>query len=160
MRIRATWAAALGIGFGLSLAPHAQTRRPPIASGKPKVDLVETVGCVDRKAGNPVTWWLTRAADPRITTAGFVTTTDVESAKSLPLGTNALQLIGVSDFVDAEALLQEPERSRFTTSETANATGQLRAGRKVLVKGLFIEADGQKRINLTQVISLAAICGS
>jgi hypothetical protein len=160
MTSRTVLAATFAVGFGLSLVAHAQTRRPPIASGKPKVDLVETVGCVERKSGTPVTWWLTSAANPKTTTVGFVTVTDVESARSLPLGNNSFQLIGVDDFLDAEALLQDPERSKFTTPETANATAQLRVGRKVLVKGLFIEADGQKRINLTQVISLADACGS
>jgi hypothetical protein len=157
---RTALAAALALGVGLPLAVHAQSRRPPIASGKPKVDLVDTVGCVERKGGTPATWWLTSAANPKTTTVGFVTETDLESARSLPLGSNSFQLIGVADFLDAEALLQDPERSKFTTPATANATAQLRVGRKVLVKGLFLDTDGQKRINLTQVISLAEVCGS
>jgi hypothetical protein len=138
---------------------HAQAR-PPIAAGKPKVDLVDVVGCVERKGGAPDTWWLRNAANPKVTTVGFVTASDVESAKNLSLGANSFELIGVVDFLDRETLLHDPDRSKFVTPETANATGQLRAGRKVLVKGLLLDADGHKRINLTQVISLAETCGS
>ena len=160
MTARTALAAALAVGFGWPLVVQAQARRPPIASGKPKVDLVDTIGCVERKDGNPVAWWLTRAAPPKTTAVGFVTASDVDSAKSLPLGTNSFLLIGAVDFLDPDALVQDPERSKFTTPATANGTAQLRAGRKVFVKGLLLDADGQKRINLTQVISLADACGS
>jgi hypothetical protein len=160
MTARTALAAALAVGFGLPLAIHAQARRPPIASGKPKVELVDIVGCVERKAGSPDTWWLTNAASPKTTTVGFVTATDVDSAKSLPLGSNSFLLLGAVDFLDAEAVVKDPERSKFTTPATANATAQLRAGRKVLVKGLLLDGEGEKRINLTQVVSLADACGS
>ena len=77
---------------------------------------------------------------------------------TLSLGSNAYQLIGVADFLDKDGLLQEGQRSQFTTRDTANASGQLRAGRKVIVKGLLIDADGQRRINLTQVVSVSDTC--
>lgn len=106
------------------------------------------------------TWWLTSAAPPKTTTVGFVTAKDVDSAKGLPLGSNSFLLIGAVDFLDADALVKDPERLKFTTPATANGTAQLKAGRKVLVKGLLLDSEGEKRINLTQVISLADVCGS
>jgi hypothetical protein len=160
MMIRTALAVAFAVGLGFLPVLHAQARRPPIAVGKPKVDLVDVVGCVERTAGVAGAWWLRNAATPKVTTVGFVTATDVESAKSLPLGANSFELIGVTDFLDPDALLQDPDRSKFVKPESANATGQLRPGRKVLVKGLILEADGQKRINLTQVIGLADACGT
>ncbi len=146
------------IGFGLPFGAPAQTgERAP--GTKPKVDVVRSLGCVDRKNGNPTTWWLSSAADPTVTQSSLLNTTEVEQSKIQALGRNTFQLVGVADFLDTEALLQQAQRSQFTTRETANATGQLRTGHKVIVKGLLIEVDGQKRINLTAVLDLGDTCG-
>ena len=86
----------------------------------------------------------------------------MEKAKGATLGTNVFRLIGETDFLSVEELLKSGERSRFTTADTANASGQLRAGRKVLVKGLLVvsgDAGGEQRINLMSVVSLADSCG-
>jgi hypothetical protein len=158
-------AVALVIGAQVT---YAQQRRGEASAGVPKVGVVQSIGCVERRSGNGPggrgprseidTWWLIRAAEAKATETTFFNATDVEEAKSVALGTNAYQLIGVADFLDAEGLLQEGQRSQFTTRETANASGQLREGRKVAVKGLFIDAGGQTRINLTQVISVSDTC--
>lgn len=137
---------------------HAHQRRGEGPAGVPKVGVVQSIGCAERKSGNPATWWLTRAAEAKPTDTTFFNATEVEEAKNFALATNVYQLIGVADFLDREGLLQESQRSQFTTRETANASGQLREGRKVVVKGLFIDAAGQKRINLTQVISVSDTC--
>ena len=63
-----------------------------------------------------------------------------------------------ADFLDVEGLLASGDRALFTTPEQANATGELRAGRTVLVKGLLIEADESSRINLMAVVGLSETC--
>ena len=64
----------------------------------------------------------------------------------------------MADFLDAESLLKSGQRKDFTSSETVNATNQLRAGHRVLVKGMLIDAPDQKRINLLSVVALADTC--
>jgi hypothetical protein len=125
---------------------------------KPAVDVVQSVGCVEKKDGSPETWWLTRAADPRVTPPGIFSTTQVDAARGLSPGANTFQLIGVADFLDTEGLLKSDRRREFTTAQNANATGQIRPGRKVLVKGMLITSGDTKRINLLNVISLADSC--
>jgi hypothetical protein len=129
------------------------------ARPKPQVEIVHTVGCVEERSGDTPTWWLARAVDPTVTRAGVFNETQVDSAKSTPLGSRAFQLIGVADFLDAESLLRFGDRAQFTTPDQVNATGQLAAGRTVLVKGLLIEDGGAARINLLAVVGLADGCG-
>jgi hypothetical protein len=156
--IRSCFLATAAISLGLPLGVFAQNRES-FGTAKPKVDVVRSFGCVERRHGSPVTWWLSSAADPTVTQSSLLNTTEVEQSKMQALGKNAFQLVGVADFLDADALLQQGQRSQFTTPATANATGQLRDGHKVIVKGLLIEAaDGQKRINLTAVLKLADAC--
>jgi hypothetical protein len=153
--------AAIGAAIAISMCGAAMlsAQRGRGASGdKPKVDIVQTVGCAERKAGNPDTWWLNRAADPRASAPGMFNTTQVGEAKAATLGANVFQLVGVADFLDADGLLASGRRKEFTTRETANATGQLRPGHKVLVKGLLIEGD-PKRINLMSVVGVGDTCG-
>lgn len=164
---RTAVAAALAIGCCLPLVAEAQRGRGATGE-KPKVDVVQTVGCAERKSGSPPggsgprseleTWWLNRAADPRVSPPGMFNTTQVDEARSATLGSNVFQLIGVADFLDSEGLLKSGRRKEFTTPETANATGQLRSGRKVLVKGLLIEGGDQKGINLLSVIAVGDAC--
>ena len=74
------------------------------------------------------------------------------------LGTRQFQLVGVADFLTAEGLLRSGDRALFTTPDQVNATGELRDGRTVLVKGLLIETDGDPRINLVAVVGLEDKC--
>jgi hypothetical protein len=145
------------------LAPNLSAQRGRQAGAnsgeKPKVDVVQSVGCVERKGGDTETWWLTRAADPKPAAPGVFSIGQIDAAKQVPLGANAFQLIGVADFLDAEGLLKSGKRSEFTTPQTANATGVLGDGRKVLVKGMLIDAGEGKRINLLTTIRLADSCG-
>lgn len=125
----------------------------------PAVDIVQTVGCVERRSGTPDTWWLTRAADTRVTAAGVFSAAQIEAAKELSLGGRTLQLVGVADFLDTDGLLKSGNRQEFTDPQTANATGELRPGRKVLVKGMLVTAGEGHRINLLNVVGLADTCG-
>tara|TARA_B100000949_G_scaffold208474_1_gene200318 strand:- start:239 stop:511 length:273 start_codon:yes stop_codon:yes gene_type:complete len=81
-----------------------------------------------------------------------------EIADTVEPGAREFQLVGVADFLDVEGLLASGDRALFTTPEQANATGELRAGRTVLVKGLLIEADESSRINLMAVVGLSETC--
>jgi len=158
MSKRAVFVAALCGAIVLPWNVHAQRRRQEASAGKPAVDIVQSIGCVERTAGSPPTWWLSKAADARVTPTGFFNATEVAEAKGLALGQGRFQLIGVADFLDAEGLLQQGKRSEFTTRETANATAQLIEGHKVVVKGLLIEVGTEKRINLMTVVSIADSC--
>jgi hypothetical protein len=150
---------SLAVALGCSSALSAQRGRQGGTGEKPKVDVVQSVGCAERKAGNPETWWITRAAEPRVIQPGIFTTAQIETAKGAELGANSFQLVGVADFLDAEALLRSGQRKEFTTTENANATGQLREGRKILIKGMLVDAGDAKRINLLTVIALTDTCG-
>jgi hypothetical protein len=125
---------------------------------KPAVDVVQTIGCVETRDGSPASWWLTKAADPRVVQPGIFSTPVIAASKAAPLGGNTFQLVGVADFLDTAGLLKEGRRREFTSEQNANATGELRAGRKVLVKGMYIATSDPKRINLLNVVALADSC--
>ena len=154
MRTRTARVATLAAALVTPLGVDAQRGRG--ASGeKPKVDIVQTVGCAEQKSS---VWWLMRAAEPRATTGGIFNSNQVEAAKTTALGSATFQLIGTADFADPEELLRSGQRKEFTTPENANATGQLRNGRRVLVKGLLLPDGDITRINLVSVVALADSC--
>ena len=144
-------------GLPLSGAGEQQaatrTRRP-----KPQVEFVQTVGCVERRTREDTSWWLTRAAEPTVTRQGVFNEVQVEEARQTAPGAGEFRLIGVADFLTAEGLLNFGARALFTEPDQINASGELRAGRTVLVKGLLIETDGESRINLMSVVGLADTC--
>jgi hypothetical protein len=146
------------VALFLSHSAAAQRGRQANPGEKHDVDVVQSVGCVERRDGSPETWWLTKAVDPRVTQPGIFSTTQIDNAKGLPPGSSTFQLVGVTDFLDTEGLLKSGRRREFTTPQNANATGDLRPGRKVLVKGMLITSGETKRINLLNVIGLADSC--
>ncbi len=146
---------AAATAFPLAAAgEQARARRP-----EPQVEFVQTVGCVERRAGDASTWWLTRAAEPTVTRAGVFNEVQVGEARETALGDGEFRLIGFADFLTPEGLLNFGDRALFTDPDQINASGELRPGRTVLVKGLLIETDGESRINLTSVVGLADACG-
>jgi|AP95_1055475.scaffolds.fasta_scaffold40398_3 hypothetical protein len=155
---------ALGIVVALALWPAgpvasvAATGQPqPAARRKPQVEMVQLVGCVEERTGNG--WWLTRASEPEVSRAGVFNQDQVDAVlAALELGTREFQLVGVADFLDAEGLLATGNRADFTSADQVNATGELRPGRTVLVKGLLIEGDDVSRVNLTTVVGLPDRC--
>lgn len=159
MTNRSILAAALVSGTLWSPRVAAQNDRQPAASAKPKVDVVQTVGCVERRNGQQATWWLTRAAVPTVSRVGVFNSVQIEEARrTATLGSRDFRLVGVAEFLDAEGLLRSGDRARFTTPEQANATGELREGHTVLVKGLLIETGAESRINLLVVVGMADTC--
>ena len=157
MTNRSVLAVALAIGALWSPRMAAQTAEA--AKTKVKVEVVQTVGCVERRNGEPATWWLTRAAAPTVTRAGVFNRVQVDEAKKTAApGTREIRLVGVADFLDADGLLRAGDRARFTKPEQVNATGELREGRTVLVKGLLVDAGAESRINLLAVVGIADTC--
>lgn len=152
-------AVALWVGASWPTLAAAQTAVSP-ASPKAKAEIVQTTGCVAKRNGQPATWWLTRAAAPTPTREGVFNRTQIDDAKkTLALGSGEFHLVGVADFLDADALLQSGDRALFTSKEQVNATGELREGRAVIVKGLLIAGAAESRINLLEVVGLdEAIC--
>lgn len=136
----------------------AAGQRLGATTGEPAVEIVHTVGCVERRTGD-AEWWLARAAEPTVSGPGVFNEDEVDEARELAPGTRAFHLVGVADFLGAEALLRSFDRAAFTTPDQVNATGELRAGRRVLVKGLLIAAEAVERINLLAVVGLADACG-
>jgi hypothetical protein len=149
----------VALAVAVPVTVHAQRGRGRGAGEKPAVNIVQSTGCAERRAGNPESWWLVRATEPRISAPGLFNTNQVDEARKSELGGQSFQLVGVADFLDTESLLKTGQRKEFTTAETANATNQLRAGHKVLVKGMLIETTDPKRINLLTVIGVGETCG-
>jgi len=132
-------------------APRRQRRGP-------QVQVVQTSGCVEHREDGPGSWWLTQAGEPETTRPGVFNRAQVDELEETGGGTEEFHLVGVADFLDAEGLLAFGDRAAFTSSDQVNATGQLAAGRRVLVKGLLIEAEDVRRINLMTVVGLDAGC--
>ena len=158
MTIRTLLAATLAVS---ALAPPIAVAAGQRSSARPEpqVEVVQTVGCVEQRTSDETTWWLTRAVEPTSTRPRVFNEVEVEEARENTSGDHEFQLVGVADFLTAEGLLRFGQRAIFTTPEQINATGELRAGRTVLVKGLLIEADDLSRINLLSVVGLADTCG-
>ena len=140
--------------FAHGALPAVAAQEPDAA--EPTVPLVKTVGCVERDGD---AWFLTRATDPEAARYPFPSAVELEDAGRAALGSNRLQLVGVTDFLDAEGLLASFQRAQHTAPASVNATGALAEGRKVAVKGLYITSVEPHRVNLTSAMSVADTCG-
>lgn len=145
---------ALAGGLAMGTGVHAQRGGE---AAKPKAPLVSAVGCASRTPdGN---WLLTNATATAETKELFSSTKELEAAKNQELGKNRYTLVGTADFLTKEELLKHQQRAEFTRPEVANATGQLRAGQRVVVKGLLITAGpNDRRLNLVSVLQLGYPC--
>jgi hypothetical protein len=101
---------------------------------------------------------LTNATEPTESRVLFVSAKEIDAARKQALGKNRYTLIGTPEFLTKEELLKSGQRAEFTRPEVANATGQLQQGRKLLVKGLLITAQSERRLNLVAVQQLADSC--
>lgn len=124
--------------------------------GKSAVDLVSVVGCATHRTDGA--WMLTNAGDPTVVPQAAIAEKEIEAARAQPLGKKGYRLVGTAEFVSAEELARSPVRAEFTTERSANSTGQLENGRKLIVKGLLINAPTEKRLNLTSVRQLSDSC--
>lgn len=115
------------------LVQYAVSTTGPAAPGKDTPRLVKTVGCLSQDRSR--NWLLTRAAEPVATDSQATSTVEVQGAAASPLGTQALELLGVDVF------------------SPRNHEGQ-----KVAVKGVLVPVAGTNRINVTSLQTLAASC--
>src|SRR5262245_14759223 len=88
-------AVLLGVMFSLATVVTAQRGRGAAAGEKPAVDVVQTIGCAERKDGSPETWWLQKAVDPRVVQPGVFSVGQVDTARGAALGSQSFQLVGV-----------------------------------------------------------------
>ncbi len=155
---RTAFACGLMVATAWPVAVHGQFGGLTARLKDPKVQIVQTVGCVEQRGDDAGGWWLTRAAEPTVVKPGVFDETQVEEAQNTETGSREFQLIGAAEFLDAKSQLEWGDRAQFTTAEQVNATNELRKGRTVLVKGLLIDPDGDARINLLSVVGLADTC--
>ena len=123
----------------------------------PTIEIVRAVGCASASSA-PSDWTLTNATEPTVVRSPFTSTTEIEELATEPLANKTYKLLGTAEFVSVERLLRRSPRAEFTAGESANATGTLRDGYKVVVRGLLLDPDGNARINLTSVQILAESC--
>ena len=147
---------ALGILALITCALNAGVYARQADVSKPTVPLVSAVGCAERTPQGA--WALTNATEPAEARVLFMSAKEIEAARKQALGKNRFTLLGTPEFVTKEELLKSGQRAEFTRPEVANATGQLQNGRKLLVKGLLISAQNERRLNLVAVQQLAETC--
>ena len=101
---------------------------------------------------------LTHATDGVDSKTLFASDDELQEAAQQALGNKEYVLVGTTDFLTKKELLSHPQRAQFTRPAVANATGQLRDGRKLFVKGLLITAPNERRLNLVAVHEVADPC--
>ena len=122
----------------------------------PQVPIVTVVGCVALGADGVET--LTSASAAKVSTIVHADATEIAEARTRPLGTGRYRLVGAGDFGTVAALMSTGQRALFTRAETANATGRLQDGRKVVVKGLLVRGQPDMRLNVLSAQSLGDSC--
>ena len=142
-----------GAAVAIGVWAAAISAQPLTSGGTP---VVLTIGCA-RPGAEPHIWELTQAGPPLQSPRPGITAEEKVQLEARPLGQNRYQLIGVADFVDAEASRKVGVRGEILAPSRVNATGMLVAGHRVAVKGLYIQGV-PARINLTSVVDLGAGC--
>lgn len=125
-----------------------------IATLPPTRPLVVAAGCAAQSADGA--WTLTHATSPARSTIGHADAAEVGATRRTP-DDNHYRLLGAADFANVDALLAAGDRAQFTTRATANATGQLRVGASVGVKGVLI-GGAEPAINLVSVWPVPGTC--
>jgi hypothetical protein len=95
--------------------------------------LVQATGCLESSGANQ--WTITNSTAPQVTTLDPMSPSDKQAVAAAPGGTQTIQLLSV---------FPNPAPLR---------------GHKILVKGLLIKVPSGDRINVTQLESLAPVCG-
>jgi hypothetical protein len=122
----------------------------------PKVPLVLVTGCAARD--DEGRWILSNASAPAVSTVVHADADERLAMGAFPLQGRRYRLIGIADFGSVDEFLTAGQRAQFTDRQGANATGQLRSGRKIGVKGLLIDGSPDARLNVVSVRSLAETC--
>lgn len=140
----------------MMLGGRWQTIQQPIVE-KARSPMVLVVGCA-RQTAQPHIWTLAQAGDRVETKQPAIAAAEKTELAPRDLGSNSYQLIGVADFVDTETSRKIGARGAILPPGRVNTTGALVDGRKVAVKGLYIEGS-PPRINLTSVADLGSCDG-
>jgi len=121
----------------------------------PKIPLVIAVGCVAVDAAG--TQSLTNAVVVRESHVLHTDADEVAGARNAGSGRETYRLAGTADFSPVGALLGTGQRALFTSEASANTTGALVPGRRVVVKALMIPGT-PPTLNLLSVQSAADNC--
>jgi hypothetical protein len=143
-----------GVAILTAVLPMSRQTIPQPSQANPRAPMVVVVGCA-RTTTLPQIWDLTQAGARVESSRAGITTSEKGQLAKQPLGQNTYQLIGVADFVDADASTMIGDRGKILTRARTNTTGMLASGHKVAVKGLLIDAT-PPRINLTSVLDLGS----
>ena len=119
----------------LATAGSLQAQDGPAKTAKElkiQSEIVAVIGCLGQDGTN----WTLTSASPILARAEAVVDMTPAKVKDTPAGTERYRLIGLMEVFNAAA----------------------RKGKKVLVKGLFIEDPKENRINLTSLLTLEETC--
>jgi hypothetical protein len=122
----------------------------------PRVPIVIAAGCA-RPTAQPEVWTLTGAGPRRESASAGLTRDEQKFLAASPPGNERYLLVGVAEFVSAEASRTVGVRGQLLPASRVNSTGMLVDGHYVAVKGLYI-AGSPQRINLTSVVDLGRSC--
>jgi hypothetical protein len=125
----------LAAAVAASTPAASMTSQTPSTRNQKAAPIVEVIGCVSN--GPNGTWVLTNGTEPAVSKVPNTTTAAVKEAEGKRLGRRRYRLLGVAPF--------GPENHK---------------GRKVVVKGVLIEAANNDRINVTSLQITGAPCGS
>ena len=115
------------------LAQYAVSAAEPANPGRDTAHIVRVVGCL--KQDRSQQWLLTRAGEAVVTNSQAASTVELKAAAASPLGLETLELLGVDVFNPGDY-----------------------SGQKVAVKGVLIPEAGKRRVNVTSLQTLAAVC--
>jgi len=115
------------------LAQYAVSVNGSAAPGKSAPQTVKVVGCL--APGHANRWSLAKAGEPVATDTQATSMVEVKAAAAERLGERTFDLLGVSPFTPSGY-----------------------AGQKVAVKGVLLESEGNSRINVTSLQTVAAAC--
>ena len=134
------------------------TEWSPSAQSDPAVKspLVLVVGCAAPSSQAHI-WVLSHAGERSTAATLGISEAESRDLTKRSIGRASYHLIGVADFVDADASRRIGERGKLFSPSRVNVTGMLVSGHKVAVKGLYIDAR-PPRINLTSVVDLGHTC--
>lgn len=121
-----------------------------------KTPVVAAVGCATT-TGEPHIWALTQAGELTPSSNLGITSLEKQELQERSMGRGTYLLIGVADFIDPEQARRIGLRARLFPPARMNTTGQLVSGRRVAIKGLYIEGK-PARVNLTSVLDLGPGC--
>ena len=94
-----------------------------------RIPIVMVAGCA-KPTTEPYVWTLSDAGPRRESTDAGITSDEEDRARKDPLGDHSYQLVGVAEFVDAEASRRIGVRGRLLSSTRVNSTGKLADGQR------------------------------